>query len=77
MYSYINSYLSLKTNLTMSIEEIDKTLQKMLRFQRASINDTYDVDELFLNNVDKQQLRKYLGNVYLEICFIVSKLIFF
>lgn len=77
MYYYITFYFSLKTNLTMSIEEIDKTLQKMLRFQRASINETYDVDELFLNNVDKQQLRKYLGNVYLEICFTVSQLIFF
>lgn len=36
----------------MSIEEIDETLQKMLRFQRSTYNVSYEFEKLFRDNVD-------------------------
>ncbi|KAM7347097.1 pickpocket protein 28-like [Cochliomyia hominivorax] len=57
----------LKPNLTMSIAEIDKTLQSMLRFQRSSINITYNLPELLRNNVDEDLLRENLYKLYYKI----------
>lgn len=52
-----------RKNFTKPWVDLDGPIQSALRFQRSTRNDSYNLDDLFQNHVDFNELERYLPHV--------------